>query len=108
MQTGGVDEAGIVKRAGEYLVVLRRGRLFSVRVEPEQVALAGARNNVRKVREVLTDQLDISRLPETTTLDTSLIAPGVPNVRVNDGSPTPVKVHVVIESLKPPPGEGAD
>jgi hypothetical protein len=32
VQTAGVDEGGIVKRAGDFLVVLRRGRLFTVRV----------------------------------------------------------------------------
>ncbi|HEY6514146.1 MAG TPA: beta-propeller domain-containing protein [Burkholderiaceae bacterium] len=32
VQTTGVDEGGIVKRAGDFLVVLRRGRLFTVRV----------------------------------------------------------------------------
>lgn len=32
VQTAGVDEGGIVKRAGDHLVILRRGRLFSVRV----------------------------------------------------------------------------
>ena len=32
VQTAGVDEGGIVKRAGEHLVILRRGRLFTVRV----------------------------------------------------------------------------
>ena len=32
VQTAGVDEGGIVKRAGDYLVVLRRGRLFTVRI----------------------------------------------------------------------------
>ncbi|MEQ1805856.1 MAG: beta-propeller domain-containing protein [Burkholderiaceae bacterium] len=31
-QTAGVDEGGIVKRAGEHLIILRRGRLFTVRV----------------------------------------------------------------------------
>src|SRR5205085_12446592 len=31
VQTVGVDEGGIVKKAGDYLVVLRRGRLFSIR-----------------------------------------------------------------------------
>lgn len=31
-QEAGVDEGGIVKAAGEYLIVLRRGRLFTVRV----------------------------------------------------------------------------
>jgi hypothetical protein len=32
VQTAGVDEGGIVKRAGDFLIVLRRGRLFAVRV----------------------------------------------------------------------------
>lgn len=32
VQTAGVDEGGIVKRAGDHLVVLRRGRLFTVRI----------------------------------------------------------------------------
>lgn len=32
VQTAGVDEGGIVKRSGDYLVVLRRGRLFTLRV----------------------------------------------------------------------------
>ncbi len=30
VQTAGVDEGGIVKRAGDHLVILRRGRLFTV------------------------------------------------------------------------------
>jgi hypothetical protein len=32
VQTAGVDEGGIVKQAGNFLVILRRGRLFTVRV----------------------------------------------------------------------------
>jgi Beta propeller domain len=32
VQTAGVDEGGIVKRVGDHLVILRRGRLFTVRV----------------------------------------------------------------------------
>jgi hypothetical protein len=32
VQTAGVDEGGIVKRAGDHLVILRRGRLYTVRV----------------------------------------------------------------------------
>jgi hypothetical protein len=32
VQVAGVDEGGIVKAAGEHLVILRRGRLFTVRV----------------------------------------------------------------------------
>jgi hypothetical protein len=32
-QESGVDEGGIVKTVGDYLVILRRGRLFSIKVE---------------------------------------------------------------------------
>lgn len=31
VQTQGVDEGGIVKKLGEYLIVLRRGRIFSIK-----------------------------------------------------------------------------
>src|SRR5687768_17104655 len=31
VQEAGIDEGGIVKVAGEYLVILRRGRIFTVR-----------------------------------------------------------------------------
>lgn len=37
-QTAGVDEGGIVKRAGDHLVILRRGRLFSVRIGGDALA----------------------------------------------------------------------
>lgn len=39
-QEAGVDEGGIVKAAGDYLVVLRRGRLFTLRVGPDPETLA--------------------------------------------------------------------
>ena len=45
VQTAGVDEGGIVKRAGDHLVILRRGRLFTVRVggdELRPIAMADA------------------------------------------------------------------
>lgn len=38
VQTAGVDEGGIVKRAGDHLVILRRGRLFTVRVGGDALA----------------------------------------------------------------------
>jgi hypothetical protein len=38
VQTAGVDEGGIVKRAGDYLIILRRGRLFTVRVGGDALA----------------------------------------------------------------------
>ncbi|MGO1072521.1 beta-propeller domain-containing protein [Lysobacter sp. CA199] len=37
VQTQGVDEGGIVKKQGDYLIVLRRGRLFTIRVGDDQL-----------------------------------------------------------------------
>ena len=42
VQTAGVDEGGIVKLAGEHLLILRRGRLFSVRVGGQQLTPVAA------------------------------------------------------------------
>jgi hypothetical protein len=42
VQTAGVDEGGIVKRAGDFLVILRRGRLFTVRVGGDNLLPGGA------------------------------------------------------------------
>ncbi len=38
VQTAGVDEGGIVKKHGDFLVVLRRGRLFTLRVGGDALA----------------------------------------------------------------------
>lgn len=37
VQTEGVDEGDIVKKAGDYLIVLRRGRLFTVRIGDDEL-----------------------------------------------------------------------
>ena len=37
VQTQGVDEGGIVKQAGDHLVILRRGRLFTVRTGGDEL-----------------------------------------------------------------------
>src|SRR6185503_10112788 len=42
VQTAGVDEGGIVKRAGDFLIILRRGRLFTVRVGGDALAPVAA------------------------------------------------------------------
>ncbi len=38
VQHAGVDEGGIVKRHGDYLVILRRGRLFTVKIGGDELA----------------------------------------------------------------------
>lgn len=42
VQTAGVDEGDIVKRSGDYLLVLRRGRLFSLRIGDDTLEPVGA------------------------------------------------------------------
>ena len=37
VQTAGVDEGGIVKKLGDYLIVLRRGRLFTIKAGPDEL-----------------------------------------------------------------------
>lgn len=41
-QTIGVDEGDIVKRSGDFLVVLRRGRLFTIRIGDDRLAPVSA------------------------------------------------------------------
>lgn len=63
VQTAGVDEGGIVKRAGDHLVVLRRGRLFTVRVGGDAlqpVAMADAYAPDAEPRGAWYDELLIS------------------------------------------------
>jgi hypothetical protein len=40
VQTAGVDEGGIVKQHGDYLIILRRGRLFTIRIGDGQLTPA--------------------------------------------------------------------
>ncbi len=44
VQTVGVDEGGIVKKAGGYLVVLRRGRLFTIKATGKELKAVSSEN----------------------------------------------------------------
>ena len=44
-------------------------RVVEVRVEPNEVLLEGARTKIRRIAEVRTDRLDVSRLRETSVHD---------------------------------------
>ena len=44
-QSSGVDEGDIVKSTGEFLIVLRRGRLFSIRIGDDQLQAVSAVNS---------------------------------------------------------------
>ncbi len=65
----------------------------AVSVEPGEVVLEGARSSMRRIREVMTDRIDLTRLRETTTLETSVIL-GYPHVWRQEGDNGPVRVHI--------------
>jgi hypothetical protein len=44
VQTQGVDEGGIVKKLGEYLIVLRRGRIFSIKAGTQDLRTVSSIN----------------------------------------------------------------
>jgi YbbR domain-containing protein len=69
--------------------------LRAVRVEPGQVELAGARTSVRRMREVATQRVDISKLRSTTTVEAPLLL--LPHVWRKDREQAPVQVTVEIE-----------
>ncbi len=65
----------------------------AVSVEPGEVVLEGARSSMRRIREVMTDRIDLTRLRETTTLETSVIL-GYPHVWRQEEDNGPVRVHI--------------
>ncbi len=68
-------------------------RIQEVRVEPSQVTLEGARSSIRRVREVMTDRIELGRMRETTTLETSLVL-GYPHVWRQEEDGGPIRVHI--------------
>ncbi len=81
-------------------------RVTEVRVEPAQIVIEGARTGVRRIREVSTQRIDLSRLRASSTLETPIFW-DVPNVWRKDGRGDPVQVTVVIESPAGPEPDAA-
>jgi YbbR domain-containing protein len=79
-------------------------RLVRVDVEPRQVVLAGARSSIRRLREVLTERVDVSDITETTTREAPLAFGGSLVWRAAEDD-TPVKVRIELEG---PPETPAD
>ncbi len=80
-------------------------RIVNVSIEPSEVTLKGARSSVRRIREVMTDRIDLGRLRETTTLETSLIL-GYPHVWRPEEDDGPIRVHIdVVADPQPQDGE---
>lgn len=79
-----------------------------VRVEPSQVTLEGARSSIRRVREVMTDRIELGRMRETTTLETSLVL-GYPHVWRQEEDRGPIRVHIdVVADQQDAEQNGAD
>lgn len=79
--------------------------LLGIQVEPPRVWLAGARGDVLRLSEVVTEAIDISELTETTERE----------VRLSLGSGTvwmeesqPVKVRIEVAAKAPPAEDGSE
>ena len=74
-------------------------KLLEVLVEPREVVLSGARSSLRRLREVLTDRIDLSELRQTTTQEGPLAFGGSLVWRAEDDQ-SPVKVEIRLQ--RPP------
>ena len=78
--------------------------LLGVQVEPPRVWLAGARGDVLRLSEVVTEAIDISELTETTEREVRLSL-GSGTVWMEESQPVKVKIEV---AAKPPPEDDAE
>ncbi len=76
-------------------------KLARVSIEPKELAITGARSAVRKVREVVTDRIELANLRETTTLE-SPVALGYPHVWRKDPDDAPIRIKIEIEPPSDP------
>lgn len=73
-----------------------------VQVEPARVWLTGARSNVLRVNEVVTETIDLAGATEAVEREVKL-SPGTEHVWMEEERP--VKVRVAIEPVQPPEGQ---
>jgi YbbR domain-containing protein len=82
-------------------------RLAAVRVRPAEVVLDGARRELRRIREVMTDRVDVSGLRQSTVRETRLIMGWTHVQRAQDGAPVQVEIEIEApEAEGPAEGEG--
>jgi YbbR domain-containing protein len=79
-------------------------RVLEVRVTPEAVLLEGASSEVKKIRELTTDRIDVSELRGDAVRDVRLVI-AASNVWRTDGS-EPIRVDIRIEAPSPEPAVG--
>jgi YbbR domain-containing protein len=78
--------------------------LLEVVVEPREVMLSGARSSLRRLREVLTDRVDVSGMRQTTTQEVPLAFGGSLVWRADDDQgPVKVEIRVRRPPDAPPP-----
>ena len=78
-------------------------KLVSVEVSPGQVVLAGARSSIRRLREVLTDRVDVTQMTESTVQEVALAPFGGSLVWRAKEDETPIQVQIRLER-RPEPG----
>lgn len=86
--------------------------LISVDVSPREVILAGASSSIRRLREVLTESVDLSEIEETTVREISLAPLAGSLVWRAEEDQTPIQVQIRLENggppePTPPPGLGS-
>jgi YbbR domain-containing protein len=83
-------------------------RVREVRAVPPEVTLEGASGELKKIRELSTDRVDVSGLRESAAREARLIIAAT-NVWRADGT-APVRVEIEIEAAEPqssgPPAQG--
>ncbi len=75
-------------------------RMVGVEVEPEEIVLEGAQQELRKIREVLTDRIELGTLSGPMDAEVRLVLGSAHVWRVDDESP--VRVRVRVEPLQGP------
>lgn len=112
LQTEPVSRKKVPVRADVVGKPANGARLISIDVSPREVVLAGARSSIRRMREVLTDQVDLSELEETTVREIALAPLAGSLVWRAEEDQTPIQVQIRIENANaaptptPPPGLG--
>ena len=83
-------------------------RVEAVRVNPSQVLLQGARAEMRRIREVLTDRVDVSELRETEEFEVRLVLGESHVWRADDGPGVTVEVEIAApkDGVRFPAGPG--
>jgi YbbR domain-containing protein len=80
--------------------------LAGTQIDPAEIEIQGARSSVRRISEVSTERIDLSRLRESATVESAIVY-GYPHVWRAGSEPGTVKVRLVVEKLpEPSDGEG--